>query len=80
VARNGGFLQRDAAQTGLEIDFEHTDVPRSLPQDILFASSVYCRKGLRKCRQNTAAAQHFKVELPGTPGAIRSSFAIPDWV
>ena len=69
VAAMAGFCGEIAAQTGLEIDFEHTDVPRSLPQDISLCLFRVLQEGLRNAVKYSGA-QHFKVELRGTPGAI----------
>jgi PAS domain S-box-containing protein len=69
VAAMAGFCSEITAQTGLEIDFEHTDVPRSLPQDISLCLFRVLQEGLRNAVKYSGA-QRFKVELRGVPGAI----------
>jgi PAS domain S-box-containing protein len=69
VAAMAGFCSEMTAQTGLEIDFEHTDVPRSLPQDISLCLFRVLQEGLRNAVKYSGA-QDFKVELRGVPGAI----------
>jgi signal transduction histidine kinase len=64
-----GFCGEMTAQTGVEIDFEHTDVPRSLPQDISLCLFRVLQESLRNAVKHSGA-QHFKVELRGMPGAI----------
>lgn len=69
VAAIAGFCNEMIVQTGLEIDFEHTDVPRSLPQDISLCLFRILQEGLRNAVKHSGA-QHFEVELRGFPGAI----------
>jgi PAS domain S-box-containing protein len=69
VAAMAGFCGEMTAQTGVEIDFEHTDVPRSLPQDISLCLFRVLQESLRNAVKHSGA-QHFKVELRGMPGAI----------
>jgi signal transduction histidine kinase len=69
VAAMAGFCSEITAQTGLEIDFEHIDVPGSLPQDISLCLFRVLQEGLRNAVKYSGA-QHFKVELRGVPGAI----------
>ncbi len=69
VAAMAGFCSEMTAQTGREIDFEHTDVPRSLPQDISLCLFRVLQEGLRNAVKHSGA-QHFKVELREMPGAI----------
>ena len=69
VAAMVGFCSEMTAQTGLEIDFEHTNVPRSLPQDISLCLFRVLQEGLRNAVKHSGA-QNFKVELRGMPGAI----------
>ena len=69
VAAMAGFCSEITAQTGLEIDFEHIDVPRSLPQDISLCLFRVLQEGLRNAVKYSGA-QHVNVELRGVPGAI----------
>jgi signal transduction histidine kinase len=69
VAAIAGFCSEMTAQTGLEIDFEHVDAPRSLPQDISLCLFRVVQEGLRNAVKHSGA-QHFKVELREVPGAI----------
>ena len=69
VAAMESFCSEFAAQQGMEIEFEHSDVPRSLPQDISLCLFRVLQEGLRNAAKYSGA-QHFKVELRGTPGAI----------
>ena len=64
-----GFCHEITAQTGLEIDFTHTDVPRSLPQDISLCLFRILQEGLRNAVSHSGARK-FKVELRGVPGSI----------
>ncbi len=69
VAAMAGFCHEITAQTGLEIDFMHTDVPRSLPQDISLCLFRILQEGLRNAVSHSGAHK-FKVELRGVPGSI----------
>jgi PAS domain S-box-containing protein len=69
VAAMAGFCGEITAQTGLEIDFEHTDVSRSLPEDISLCLFRVLQESLRNAVKYSGA-QRVKVELRGMPGAI----------
>jgi PAS domain S-box-containing protein len=69
VAAMAGFCSEITAQTGLEIEFEHTDVPGSLPQDISLCLFRVLQEGVSNAVKYSGA-QHFKVSLRGVPGAI----------
>jgi PAS domain S-box-containing protein len=69
VAAMAGFCSEMTAQTGSEIEFVHTNVPKTLPQDISLCLFRVLQEGLRNAI-TYSGAQHFKVELGGTPGAI----------
>jgi signal transduction histidine kinase len=69
VAAMAGFCSEMTAQTGSEIEFVHTNVPKTLPQDISLCLFRVLQEGLRNAI-TYSGAQHFKVELRGTPGAI----------
>ena len=69
VAALAGLCSETTAQTGLEIDFEHTDVPRSLPQDISLCLFRVLQEGLRNA-VTYSGARNIKVELRGAAGAI----------
>jgi PAS domain S-box-containing protein len=69
VAAMSGFCSEITAQTGLEIDFEHTDVPRSLPRDISLCLFRVLQEGLHNA-VTYSGARNFRVELRGEPSAI----------
>jgi PAS domain S-box-containing protein len=69
VAAMTGFCNEITAQTGLEIDFEHTDVPGALPPDISLCLFRILQEGVRNAVKYSGA-QHLKVSLRGVPGAI----------
>ena len=70
VAAIAGFCSEITSQTGQEIDFEHTDVPTSLPQDISLCLFRVLQEGLHNAVRYSGS-QHVKVELRGTPGAVQ---------
>jgi PAS domain S-box-containing protein len=70
VSAMAGFCREVTAQTGLEIDFEHTDVPRSLSQEISLCLFRVLQEGLRNAVKYSGSRQ-FKVELRGMPGAVQ---------
>ena len=69
VAAMAGFCGEIAAQAGLLVDFEHTEVPRSLPQDISLCLFRVLQEGLRNAVKYSGS-RDFQVELRGVPGAI----------
>jgi PAS domain S-box-containing protein len=69
VAAMAGFCSELRTQTGLDIDFEHTNVPRSLPQNISLCLFRVLQEGLRNAVKYSGA-RNFKVELRGVPGAV----------
>jgi PAS domain S-box-containing protein len=69
VAAIAGFCSEITAQHGVEIDFEHTDVPRSLPQDISLCLFRVLQEGLGNAVKYSGV-RHFKAVLRGEPGAI----------
>ena len=70
VSAIAGFCNEITTQTGLEIDFEHTDVPNTLPQDISLCLFRVLQEGLRNAVKYSGSRQ-FKVELRGTHGAVQ---------
>jgi PAS domain S-box-containing protein len=70
VAAIAGFCSEIKAQKGQEIDFEHTDVPRSLPQDISLCLFRVLQEGLHNAVRYSGS-RHVKVELQGTPDAVQ---------
>jgi len=69
VAAMAGFCREFAEQQGVEIDFEHTDVPRSLPRDISLCLFRVLQEGLLNAVKYSGV-RHFQAELRGVPGAI----------
>ncbi len=69
VAAIAGFCSEFATQHGVEIDFEHYDVPRSLPRDISLCLFRVLQEGLRNAFKYSDV-RHFKAELRGMPGEI----------
>ena len=69
MAAMAGFCSEIAAQAELSVDFEHTEVPRSLPQDISLCLFRVLQEGLRNAVKYSGS-RHFQVELRGVPGAI----------
>jgi PAS domain S-box-containing protein len=69
VAAMAGFCNEITGQSGLEIDFQHTDVPKYLPPDISLCLFRVLQEGLRNAVMYSGG-QLFEVELRGSPGEI----------
>ncbi len=70
VAAAKSFCQELSEQQKVEIDFSHTAIPRSVPQEI----SLCLFRVLQETLQNAvkhSGVRHFKVELHGTEGEIQ---------
>jgi PAS domain S-box-containing protein len=70
VAATNSFCKELSQQQKVEIDFSHTDIPRSLPKEI----SLCLFRVLQETLQNAvkhSGVRHFKVELRGTEGEIQ---------
>ena len=70
VAAAKSFCKELSEQQKVEIDFSHTDIPRSVPKEI----SLCLFRVLQETLQNAvkhAGVRHFKVELCGTEAEIQ---------
>ncbi len=70
VAAAKSFCKELSEQQKVEIDFSHTDIPRSVPKEI----SLCLFRVLQETLQNAvkhSGVRHFKVELCGTEGEIQ---------
>jgi len=70
VAAAKSFCQELSAQQKVEIDFSHTAIPRSVPEEI----SLCLFRVLQETLQNAvkhSGVRHFRVELCGTEGEIQ---------
>ncbi len=70
VAAATSFCKELSEQQKVEIDFSHTDIPRSVPKEI----SLCLFRVLQETLQNAvkhSGVRHFKVELHGTEGDIQ---------
>jgi signal transduction histidine kinase len=70
VAAANSFCKELSEQQKVEVDFSHTDIPRSLPKEI----SLCLFRVLQETLQNAvkhSGVRHFKVELRGTEGEIQ---------
>ena len=70
MAAAKSFCKELSEQQKVEIDFSHTDIPRSVPKEI----SLCLFRVLQETLQNAvkhSGVRHFKVELRGTEGEIQ---------
>jgi len=69
VAAMKSFCSELSAQQAVEITFMHSDVPRSLPQDISLCLFRILQEALRNAVKHSGV-RHFKADLRGVRGAI----------
>jgi PAS domain S-box-containing protein len=70
VAAANSFCKELSQQQTVEIDFSHTDIPRSLPKEISLCLFRVLQETLRNAVKHSGV-RHFKVELRGTEGEIQ---------
>ena len=72
VAAANSYCKELSEQHKIQVEFSHSDIPRTLPMEI----SLCLFRVLQEALQNAvkhSGAQHFKVDLSGTPEEIRLS-------
>ncbi len=70
VAAAKSFCQEFSEQQKVEIDFSHSDVPRTVPKEVSLSLFRVLQEALQNAVKHSGV-RHIKVELRGTPEEIR---------